>query len=138
MNNYQDIIKCLPCKTYIMCGTCPYSDKCKYIHDFRIKNIDDKTIRYYNKKKNINNHNYNHNLVIDALFWPYDTSNNGKYYDISKSLIDNNKEYIRIYSIWNNFIDVCKNKNYYSEKIDDKVNKYTNKPRLPVFIKLSL
>ena len=136
MNNYQDIIKCLPCKTYIMCGMCPYSNKCKYIHDFRIKNINDKTIRYCNKQKNINNNN--HNFVPDALFWPYDMSNNGKCYDISKSLLDSNSEYIRIYSIWNNFIDVCNNKNYYLEKTNDKVNKYTNKPRLPVFIEISL
>jgi len=119
MNNNQNVSNCLPCHTFVMCGTCPYLERCKYIHDPRIKY--NKTHIFIKKRNNPTNYS-------DIWFWPYDTSNDIsgiKYYNIPKT----SKEYDDIYTIWNNFIDVCNDKNYNLDK--------TNKIRLPVFKKIS-
>ena len=108
--------KCLPCKTYIMCGNCPYYGRCKYIHDPRIKSVSVQREKPH-MKNNIDDDE-------DIWFWPY--TNDYPYYNIYNSNT-------AIYSLWYNLIDVCNNDN---EK--QKINKYTNRPRLPIFTKLSV
>lgn len=133
MNNYQDTINCLPCNTFIMCDACPYYNRCKYIHDPRIQNINYNIIQNYKKTKN------NDINCKDIFFWPYNTSNkiNGiKYYNISKLFINRyNIKFNVLYSIWYNFIDICNNEACYYEEIT--INEYTNNIRLAVFIRLS-
>jgi len=118
MNNMPKINshKCLPCKTYIMCGHCPYYNRCRYIHDPRIKYSSIHGYRLNNKKYIDEDE--------DLWFWPY--SYTYPYYNI-----DNKNT--AIYSLWNNLIDVCENQPTYRY---EKINKYTNRARLPIFIKI--
>jgi len=114
-----------------MCGVCPYYNRCTYIHDPRIKNINYNIIRYSKKKSK---KKYKKQYYDDIWLWPYDISNSInyiKYYNISKALAYNYFDYAILYSIWYNFIDICNNKYNY-------INKYTNKSRLPVFINITL
>ena len=111
--------KYLPCKTFVMCGSCPYYERCRYIHDIRIENNNYKTLKLKNEKKNLYRNIY-------SWFWPYDYSslyNNYKYYNINN--IDNFEEFT-LYSIWYNFIDYL-NHNH---------NHNNNRKRLPIFIHL--
>lgn len=39
----QDKLRQLPCKTFISVGTCPYRDRCVYLHDPRLMTRDAKT-----------------------------------------------------------------------------------------------
>ncbi len=145
----KNIRNCLPCQNFIMCGSCPYVKRCRYIHDPRIQ---DPLIHNLQKQDTItqnlpskykkNSRTFikkNHNLV-DALYWPYDiiiNRNNIKCYTIKKPSINSDKKHIELYSIWNNFIDVCYTKNDSNEKINT-INKYTNKSRLRIFLNMSL
>jgi len=53
----------LPCRTFISVGTCPYRDRCDYLHDPRLStsSLDrPKVTRKKNKE----------DIVYDSLFWP--------------------------------------------------------------------
>ena len=50
----------LPCRTFISVGTCPYRERCVYLHDPRLMCRDAKT---KSRRKN------NEDLIQDSLFW---------------------------------------------------------------------
>jgi hypothetical protein len=79
-----------------------------------------------------------YDIIDNNWIWPYDYTksiNNIKYYNISEYYLIINPDYYLLYSLWNNFLDVCNN-NYDYEY--ENINKYTNKKRLKVFINLYL
>jgi hypothetical protein len=51
----------LPCRTFISVGTCPYRERCVYLHDPRCMVRDAKTKTRQKNKEDI---------VADSLFWP--------------------------------------------------------------------
>eukprot|EP01041_Mallomonas_annulata_P006201 gene6201-12567_t len=51
----------LPCRTFISSGTCPYRDRCVYLHDPRVMDVNAKS---RSRKKN------KEDSTLDALFWP--------------------------------------------------------------------
>lgn len=126
--SYNTNIKCLPCKTQIMCGTCPYFYRCQYIHDPR---LTIQNLQIINRKKN----NGEYNEIHDAWYWPK-MNNSSHYYNIQSPNIyqDIFMEDISLYSIWNHFIFFLggyQTNNYIS------YNMHTGRKRLPVFIYLS-
>lgn len=123
--------KCLPCKTHIMCGTCPYANRCQYIHDQRVFMTLSKST---SRRKNIEN-----NLSDDAWFWPKINNDNLEYieyYNIQQPHYYNDISIaeLSLYSIWNHFISFLSN-NYSDSRLI--INPFTRRRRLRIFIQLS-
>lgn len=57
----QSKFRQLPCRTFISAGTCPYRDRCVYLHDPRVM---DASAKSKTRKKN------KEDTVVDSLFWP--------------------------------------------------------------------
>jgi len=55
-------IRQLPCKTWVMVGTCPYARRCQYIHDPRVESLY--CFQLKSRKKNAEDNS------VDSLFWP--------------------------------------------------------------------
>jgi hypothetical protein len=51
----------LPCKTFVSVGSCPYRDRCVYLHDPRLVYKEAKT---KTRKKN------SEDSILDSFFWP--------------------------------------------------------------------
>ena len=123
----QNNKKSLPCKTHIMCGFCPFYERCHYIHDIRVESNNNDI--FHLRKKN------EEETVFDIWKWPeMEKNGNPNYYIMSKP----NDNCIMIndslYSIWNHF--VINMMNYHTNPYDT-YNLFINKIRLPIFIKLS-
>ena len=103
----------LPCINYLVCGSCPYNNKCTFIHDERLK-INCSKVK--SKERIILNDE------DDAFYWPNCTNNCRNK--------NNNK---MVLSMWSHLILTVSGKqsNPYCE-----TNIYTNKKRLPFFINL--
>eukprot|EP00401_Gymnodinium_catenatum_P078712 CAMPEP_0117483218 /NCGR_PEP_ID=MMETSP0784-20121206/13824_1 /TAXON_ID=39447 /ORGANISM="" /LENGTH=321 /DNA_ID=CAMNT_0005277743 /DNA_START=13 /DNA_END=978 /DNA_ORIENTATION=- len=143
----------LPCRTFISVGTCPYRERCVYLHDPRCICRDAKTKTRRKNKEDV---------VADALFWPVMP------YSMVSSKLDNNRQphviqsysvplpqndqYRRhdgaVYSMWMHFVDFCQANNEmhcapYADAAacysapDAPINSYTGLPRLSVFTRLS-
>lgn len=123
--------KCLPCKTHVMCGTCPYRIRCQYIHDQRIIITSSKSL---SKKKNIEE-----SVLNDAWFWPKINNNNLdyiEYYNIQQphNNYDISMTDLSLYSMWNHFVSFLSNHHSDSREI---INPYTRRRRLNIFVQLS-
>jgi len=57
----QQKFRQLPCRTFLSVGTCPYRERCVYLHDPRLQSRDART---RTRKKN------KEDIVTDSLFWP--------------------------------------------------------------------
>lgn len=101
----------LPCINYIACGSCPYSNRCQYIHDSRISNHTYKPL----KKCKINVYGK------DLFYWPRSNYYCNNYYDFN-----NNDKYV--HSIWINFV-------YTFDENGNNLKENTT--RLPFFVNLS-
>jgi len=140
----------LPCRTFISVGTCPYRERCVYLHDPRILCRDSKTkTRKRNKEDD----------TVDSLFWPIMTQENSHFrldnhgkprviqqYHVPPPQSNDYKAHDEaVYSLWNNFVEFCQwnsNHNYDNDNtgyLSSNViaNKYTNKKRLNTFLLLS-
>lgn len=143
----------LPCRTFISVGTCPYRERCVYLHDPRCICKDAKTkTRRKNKE----------DMMPDSLFWPVMP------YDMVASKLDANQQphviqqyqvpYPQndkyqphdraLYSIWMNFVDSCvansnSDPNSDSQEMqcykapDVSINIHTCMMRLPIFMLFS-
>lgn len=143
----------LPCRTFISVGTCPYRERCVYLHDPRIICREAKTkTRRKNKEDS----------VVDALFWPImpynlvaaKQDNNRQPHVIQPYTVPppQNDQYLRhdqaVYSMWMHFVDLCAacatsegpsqgdNAACYLAP-DTATNAYTQEKRLAVFRALS-
>jgi hypothetical protein len=145
----------LPCRTFISVGTCPYRERCVYLHDPRIICREAKT---KTRRKN------EEDSVVDSLFWPVMP------YNAVAGKMDSNRQphviqpytvpppqsdqFYRhdqaVYSMWMHFVDYCSACNSKSEMLvskyvetacfqapDQPYNAYTKQARLPVFRTLS-
>lgn len=143
----------LPCRTFISVGTCPYRERCVYLHDPRIVCREAKT---KTRRKNKDD------VVLDSMFWPIMP------YNVVAAKLDNNRQphviqnyvvpppqndqYRRhdecVFSIWMHFVDLClavtESGNIQNADAapcyaapDLPVNAYTKQPRLAVFRLLS-
>lgn len=142
----------LPCRTFISVGTCPYRERCVYLHDPRVICREAKTkTRRKNKE----------DTVVDTLFWPIMP------YAQVASKLDNNRQphviqnYIvpppqsdqfyrhdqAVYSMWMHFVDFCSacaaSENGRDNIVacyqapDTPTNAYTKGARLAIFRSLS-
>eukprot|EP01038_Epipyxis_sp_PR26KG_P016679 gene16679-22812_t len=153
----------LPCRAFISMGTCPYRERCVYLHDPRITSrIEVKT----NSRKKSKD-----DVVIDSFFWPVMGANsfNGKVdrsgqpivmqeYKVPPSMntfgTENNSDLHdkALYSLWMHFTDYCqsipwanntsakniRNKNHHIHSTEDTdLNSHTRRPRLNIFKQLS-
>ena len=95
--------KTLPCFTYVSTGCCPYSERCLYVHDVRIKSKS-KKIKPITRIKNKSSNNCN-----DTFFWPpvneHLVNYNNSEYEIYNPEFSNTK----LSSIWNSFVDIMLN-----------------------------
>lgn len=143
----------LPCRTFISVGTCPYRERCVYLHDPRCICKDAKTkTRRKNKE----------DMMPDSLFWPV-----MPYEMVAEKLDANQQPHViqqyqvpypqddkyrlhdrALYSMWMNFVDSCvanSNSDPYSDSQeiqcykapDVPINIHTGRLRLPVFMLLS-
>lgn len=149
----------LPCRTFISVGTCPYRERCVYLHDPRIICREAKTkTRRKNKE----------DTVVDSLFWPI-----MPYGQVASKLDSNRQPHViqsyvvpspqqdqfyrhdqAVYSMWMHFVDFCSACNAFTPSLssgevkkedtsacfqapDLPCNAYTNAPRLPIFRALS-
>lgn len=153
MDNNSNKYRQLPCRTFISVGTCPYRERCVYLHDPRCICREAKTKTRRKNKEDV---------VLDSLFWPIMP------YSMVAGKLDSNRQphviqqyvvpppqsepYRRhdeaVYSMWMHFVDFC---SACSESVhaasadqapcfmapDRPFNAYTNKFRLPVFRTLS-
>lgn len=139
----------LPCRTFISVGTCPYRERCVYLHDPRCICREAKTKTRRKNKEDV---------VMDALFWPVMP------YPMVAAKLDANRQphviqpysvplpqadqYRRhdtaVYSMWMHFVDFClANSEGTSAAYADasacfsapdvEINSYTQLPRLEVF-----
>lgn len=102
----------LPCRTFISVGTCPYRERCVYLHDPRCICKEAKTKTRRKNKEDV---------VLDALFWPVMP------YPMVAAKLDMNrqphviqpysvplpqqdqyhKHDATVYSMWMHFVDFC-------------------------------
>lgn len=141
----------LPCKTFVSVGTCPYRDRCVYLHDPRLIHRDAKT---KTRKKNSDD------VILDSFFWPVMPEREvRKKLDSSRQphVIQNysvpgaqqwNNECIHdkaIFSMWMHFTEFCAASNTTSSSernsktFDPRsmINNYSTRQRLGMFVNLS-
>jgi hypothetical protein len=152
----------LPCRTFLSTGSCPYNDRCVFIHDPRIASASPQ-LRIRKKTKD--------DSTIDAFFWtPMNNDdtrtltdqNNipqvSQFYIVStplEQLANTNKPYavrelrtaIAVYSMWNYYLDFLATdplstvshipRRVPAAKPADPVNRHTGRRRLPIFVKLA-
>jgi hypothetical protein len=143
----------LPCRTFISVGTCPYRERCVYLHDPRCICREAKT---KTRRKNKDD------IVLDSLFWPI-----MPYNAVAQKLDNNRQPHViqpynvpspqpdqfrhhdeAVYSMWMHFVDFClatgESTNVPYANLapcfaapDLPINAYTQLPRLAVFRVLS-
>lgn len=137
----------LPCKTFIMNGTCPYRERCTFLHDPRCICKGAKTRL---RKKMVGEDN-----IPDSLFWPVMPMEmvtmklDGhqphviQHYQTPYPKEDSYKLHDRaLYSVWYNFLDSCmananSNPTTCFRAPNDPINFHTGVMRLSVFRLLS-
>lgn len=133
----------LPCRTFVSVGTCPYRERCVYLHDPRCICRDAKS---KTRRKNKEDEN------VDSLFWPVLPS------DFVRRRLDNNGQPIviqpyhvptpksdqyqlhdeAVFSMWNHFTSYCSGVTSNPSHLkSEPVNEFTRKFRLETFIVLS-
>lgn len=153
MENNSNKYRQLPCRTFISVGTCPYRERCVYLHDPRCICREAKTkTRRKNKE----------DTVLDSLFWPI-----MPYTQVAAKLDSNRQPHViqqyvvpapqteqyrnhdeAVYSMWMHFVDFCAACSESTQVLDADdspcymapdmpMNMYTNKKRLPTFRALS-
>lgn len=141
----------LPCRTFISVGTCPYRERCVYLHDPRCICKEAKTKTRRKNKEDV---------VLDSLFWPVmpqsmvneKLDSNGQphviqAYSVPQPQNDQYQDHDRaVFSMWMHFVDSClANQDSKSgasmsacySAPNTLLNRYTNMKRLPVFLSLS-
>lgn len=141
----------LPCRTFISVGTCPYRERCVYLHDPRCVS---KEARTRTRKKN------KEDSTSDSLFWPVmpQSKVNSRLdgnqqphvvqeYSVPVPRQDQYEKHDRaLYSLWMHFVDFCISNSVVGELSEHLkcvlssevlVNMQTKAPRLNVFVKLS-
>eukprot|EP01038_Epipyxis_sp_PR26KG_P008127 gene8127-11005_t len=102
----------LPCRTFVSVGSCPYRERCVYLHDPRITNIEAKT---KTRKKN------KEDVIQDSFFWPIMSYNQlcgrldsqGQPHVVQEYHVPyyQNDIYMvhdrGLYSLWMHFVDQC-------------------------------
>lgn len=152
----QNKCRQLPCKTYISTGTCPYGDRCVFLHD---PYITGKTIYIKTKRKS------KESLTTDLFFWPTMPINLVSMKLDEKKLphvfqsyrvpppnnstnLNNSNNDGAVYSMWENFLDFCAreslilgiNNNRPIVQLNplNVINPYNGQKRLNCFVQLSL
>lgn len=125
----------LPCKTYVSSGACPYRERCRYLHDPRLRYQESQfTIRMKSKG----------DRGMDTLFWPVMTMQNLQMYSNQPHVVQQYnvphpkfKHEEAIYSIWMHFVEFCHLTSLSERSSKSDINKYTRRKRLHVFVSLS-
>ena len=139
----------LPCKTLIAVGTCPYGERCVFLHDPRLICHSAHSIsRLKNKEDN----------VVDSFFWPLASNDsttvhdkkanhNFRPYNIPPPKGDQFRNHDQaLYSIWMHYVEFCRFTAKEAKSFgnapklapqDTPVNVFTGTQRLPVFQLLS-
>ncbi len=162
MNKYRQ----LPCKTFITVGSCPYRDRCQYLHDPRILSLSAKA------KSRKTNSTEKHSEE-DAFFWPVMSLNSvsgvldsSKCPHVSQNYIvplpgtrsvgnnsthqsDKNRgvQDSSVYSMWGHFTTFCDincnsdvmkypSEGLCMESMSEDVNPFGSSCRLPELVKL--
>lgn len=139
----------LPCKTLIAVGTCPYGERCVFLHDPRLICHSAHSIsRLKNKEDN----------VVDSFFWPLASNDsttihdkkanhNFRPYNIPQPKVDQFRMHDQaLYSIWMHYVEFCRFTAKEAKSFgnvpklapqDTPLNVFTQTQRLPVFQLLS-
>lgn len=106
----DDKFRRLPCRTFISTGTCPYRERCVYLHDPRIAT---KSVKSKSRKKNKDD------VATDAWFWPVMPDGElqvdhayqpivNQYYVVPVPHFEQCSFHNRsVYSIWMHFVEYC-------------------------------
>ncbi|KAJ1423914.1 hypothetical protein B484DRAFT_432519 [Ochromonadaceae sp. CCMP2298] len=153
--HHQSKCRQLPCRTFISTGSCPYGERCVFLHD---PSVVSKPVYIRCKRKSKDD------TVVDAFFWPtmpwsavVREPENRNVPLITQPYIvpapnscsfstSNNDQ--AVYSMWETFMDFCKSDilsvvtvpRATPPQVHDprtRNNVYTGKPRLPVLVRLS-
>lgn len=142
----------LPCRVHISTGSCPFRDRCCFLHDPR---VSQKNRLYSDRRYSSTKMKNTEDTTHDAFFWPP--------IPFSRNTRENNHEYVIlppdesaeevlyedqcIYSMWNHFVHLLptahlpsahRSAEFSSLHDCDMVdNLFTGRSRLPVFIELS-
>lgn len=143
----------LPCRTFISTGSCPYNDRCVFLHD---PSIVSKPVYIKTKRKS------KEDMVTDLFFWPTMSLNSVMGKTDMKNMphiaqpfivpapasymqINGNND-LAVFSMWEHFLDFCKSDSLSVVAQPRKVpplnpyvpnNPYTGRKRLPFLVKLS-
>ena len=140
-----------PSQTFIMCGCCPYFEKCVFLHDQRVR------VQSSHRSVVLCRATPQSNTVKDAFYWPdmsllkvmekrdrhqLPTANQEYHFNLVSGNRPSAKvtmHDIAVYSMWEHFV-------HYMEKgldemtsltSDDAMNTFTGLPRLPVLVEIS-
>ena len=58
------------CLTFVSTGSCPYGDKCVFLHDTRLKSRQDVMAENINSSGNCKSYNLVNKTVKDTFYWP--------------------------------------------------------------------
>lgn len=143
----------LPCRTFISTGSCPYGDRCVFLHDPAIAS---KQVYIKTKRKS------KEDSVTDTFFWPTMSLNSVMGKLDGKQMPHIHQPYIvpapysyfqinsnndnAVFSMWEHFLDFCKTDSLSIVTVPRTVattnpfsanNPYTGKKRLPILVHLS-
>lgn len=143
----------LPCRTFISTGTCPYGDRCVFLHD---PSITARPLSLKAKRKSADD------TATDAFFWPTMSLDSVMGKVDAKKMPHISQPYVvpcpsahgfamsnndrAVFSMWEHFLDFCKADAQSVVSVPRRVpplnalapvNPYTGKRRLPVLMKLS-
>lgn len=134
------------CDKHVMCGSCPYEGRCKYIHDRAVASSHEVLMRRCRHEKETGVKETA--ATKDSFYWPNVPKAHGcsgpPRYDVSACC--DHKFYLRhraIYSMWKHFRQFCVNNSGRGEEAfmyDDSmstINPHTGSNRLSVFVSLS-
>ena len=149
----------LPCRTHISTGSCPFKDRCTFLHDGRVVNfeVSSKTRRRCIEVASTPQEK-------DIFYWPMMCcgTNKDKHGDSGEQSLNNqyqtripSKDYMTfadftVYSMWNSFVSFTQNLNDENQSLlseldapkdenpeESLLNIASNMHRLPAFIELA-
>jgi len=136
----------MACNTFIMAGSCPYKERCVFLHDPRVESAEivpykpqkqNKGVRapkdawYWpdmDKKDVLETSEYMNNMILPACF---------QHYVVPSDFTSSNAHDRGLYSLWNHFAEYVESPHVCDHSYNEPNNRHLPASyRLPVFVKL--